>query len=235
MRLLLVEDDRELIANLKKPLKDAGYVVDVAEDASSFAYAMGVAGARLFYQVSQVDALKNSMDVHTVERFAQRLEYFTHEHENISSEVKQDFYDDLKTNKLNMDYLHLFFEKTRTSIYEFKSIILAKISVNLIKNKELTYFESNLVVNIDILNDEDIKVFYRFMESIINGPSNERYPFRIDTFEKESTYQKCITLGLIMAVDNPIIDSVERPILNSRLVYRTDFGVEFHEILDDII
>ena len=32
MRLLLVEDDRELIATLKKPLKDAGYVVDVAED-----------------------------------------------------------------------------------------------------------------------------------------------------------------------------------------------------------
>ena len=32
MRLLLVEDDRELIAVLKKPLKDAGYVVDVAKD-----------------------------------------------------------------------------------------------------------------------------------------------------------------------------------------------------------
>ncbi len=32
MRLLLVEDDRELIASLMKPLKDAGYVVDVAED-----------------------------------------------------------------------------------------------------------------------------------------------------------------------------------------------------------
>ena len=32
MRLLLVEDDRELIATLQKPLKDAGYVVDVAED-----------------------------------------------------------------------------------------------------------------------------------------------------------------------------------------------------------
>ena len=32
MHLLLVEDDRELIASLKKPLKDAGYVVDVAED-----------------------------------------------------------------------------------------------------------------------------------------------------------------------------------------------------------
>lgn len=32
MRLLLVEDDRELIESLKKPLKDAGYVVDVAED-----------------------------------------------------------------------------------------------------------------------------------------------------------------------------------------------------------
>ena len=32
MRLLLVEDDCELVATLKKPLKDAGYVVDVAED-----------------------------------------------------------------------------------------------------------------------------------------------------------------------------------------------------------
>lgn len=32
MRLLLIEDDRELIAGLKKPLKNAGYVVDVAED-----------------------------------------------------------------------------------------------------------------------------------------------------------------------------------------------------------
>ncbi|MDH5368817.1 MAG: response regulator transcription factor [Gammaproteobacteria bacterium] len=32
MRLLLVEDDSELIATLKKPLKDAGYAVDVAKD-----------------------------------------------------------------------------------------------------------------------------------------------------------------------------------------------------------
>lgn len=32
MRLLLVEDDSELVATLEKPLKDAGYVVDVAKD-----------------------------------------------------------------------------------------------------------------------------------------------------------------------------------------------------------
>ena len=32
MRLLLVEDDLELIKSLNKPLKDAGYVVDVASD-----------------------------------------------------------------------------------------------------------------------------------------------------------------------------------------------------------
>lgn len=32
MRLLLVEDDSELVAALKKPLKDAGYAVDVAQD-----------------------------------------------------------------------------------------------------------------------------------------------------------------------------------------------------------
>ena len=32
MRLLLVEDDSELVATLEKPLKEAGYVVDVAKD-----------------------------------------------------------------------------------------------------------------------------------------------------------------------------------------------------------
>jgi DNA-binding response OmpR family regulator len=32
LRLLLVEDDSELIATLKKPLKEAGYAVDVAEN-----------------------------------------------------------------------------------------------------------------------------------------------------------------------------------------------------------
>lgn len=32
MRLLLVEDDRELITTLLKPLRDAGYVIDVAND-----------------------------------------------------------------------------------------------------------------------------------------------------------------------------------------------------------
>jgi DNA-binding response OmpR family regulator len=32
LRLLLVEDDQELVATLTKPLKDAGYAVDVAEN-----------------------------------------------------------------------------------------------------------------------------------------------------------------------------------------------------------
>ena len=38
MHLLLVEDDSELIASLKKPLKDAGYAVDVAEDGITAEY-----------------------------------------------------------------------------------------------------------------------------------------------------------------------------------------------------
>ena len=32
MRLLLVEDDQELVSSLQKPLKDAGYAVDIAAD-----------------------------------------------------------------------------------------------------------------------------------------------------------------------------------------------------------
>jgi len=62
LRLLLIEDDRDLVANLKKPLKDAGYVVDVAEDGIEGEYL----GNENIYDIAVLDLglpKRNGLDV----------------------------------------------------------------------------------------------------------------------------------------------------------------------------
>lgn len=51
MRLLLVEDDKELIASLEKPLKEAGYVVDIAQDGIEGEYL----GSENIYDIAILD------------------------------------------------------------------------------------------------------------------------------------------------------------------------------------
>lgn len=62
MRLLLVEDDRELVNALQKPLKDAGYVIDVAEDGIEGEYL----GNENIYDIAILDLglpKRNGLDV----------------------------------------------------------------------------------------------------------------------------------------------------------------------------
>lgn len=62
MRLLLIEDDSELIAKLKKPLKDAGYAVDVATDGVDGEYL----GNENIYDIAILDLglpKRNGLDV----------------------------------------------------------------------------------------------------------------------------------------------------------------------------
>jgi len=62
LRLLLVEDDRALVTELKKPLKDAGYVVDVAEDGIEAEYL----GNENIYDIAILDLglpKRNGLDV----------------------------------------------------------------------------------------------------------------------------------------------------------------------------
>jgi len=62
LRLLLVEDDGELVASLKKPLKNAGYVVDVATDGIEGEYL----GNENIYDIAILDLglpKRNGLDV----------------------------------------------------------------------------------------------------------------------------------------------------------------------------
>lgn len=140
-------------------------IVDAAEDAAKFGYSVGVFGAKLFYQVSGLDTLGNAMDSFVAERFRQRLEYFTHEHDKISDKEKKTFYDNLKNNPQNLNYLYEFIEKARMTTYELHAKLLARLSVELVKNNGLTYFDSSLLSNLDTLNDEDILFFFKVAQS----------------------------------------------------------------------
>lgn len=131
-------------------------LVDVAEDAIKASYSVGVFCAKLFYQVNGLGALGKAMDSFAAERFKQRLEYFVYEHENLSMNEKEDFYNDLKSNKQNLNYLYELVEKTRTTTYDIHAKIYAVMSVRLAKNRTLTYFENDLLSNLYLLNEDDI-------------------------------------------------------------------------------
>lgn len=135
-------------------------IIEVAEDLAKTGYSIGSFACKYFYKVSSLEVLNDSMDAYKLSRFKQRLEYFTHEHENISNKEKEDFYSDLKNNTQNLDYLYEFIEKTRTSTYDIHAKILSKLSVSLIKRKGLNYYESSLVSNLSTLNEDDFLIFY---------------------------------------------------------------------------
>lgn len=66
-------------------------IIDIAEDISQESYNIGRFVCKFFYQVSNLESLKKSMDEYMVSRFSQRLEYFVYEHNKISEKEKKDF------------------------------------------------------------------------------------------------------------------------------------------------
>src|SRR5690606_30582640 len=94
-------------------------IIDAVEDISKLGYSCTYFALKAFYGVTGLDALRNAMDEYMVSRFAQRLEYFAYEHQYFSDEDKKAFYDDLKYNHQNVDYMYELIEKARTTTYDF--------------------------------------------------------------------------------------------------------------------
>ncbi len=200
-------------------------IVEVVEDIAKVGYSIIIFASKFFYKVSNIEALKNSMDAFALSRFSQRFEYFTHEHDKLSDDEKEAFYEDLKTNKQNINYLYEFVEKTRKSTFDIHAKIYAILSARLVKNKSLTYFENNLLTNMDILNFEDIKFIAinfnlipinEFINNLANSKEKDlmtetlltqkklersKRNFFIFEYSHYFTYMKCIQLGIF--VDAP--------------------------------
>jgi len=217
-------------------------LIDVVEDASKTGYSVGVFGAKLFYGVSGLANLGNAMDSFVAERFRQRLEYFTYEHNKLSDHVKKDFYDDLKNNTQNLNYLYEFVEKTRMTTFEIHAKLLARLSVNLIQNGTLNYYEKMLLSNISSFVDVNFEYCYEIINQYL-----EEYD---ETFEKYWHHKIIIDIGIYYQVG--IIDKFsligvidEHKFMKNNLVVSDnpldkvelvlgEYAEEFYNILQDI-
>ncbi|MGB6329660.1 MAG: hypothetical protein WBF48_12115 [Halarcobacter sp.] len=224
-------------------------IVDAAEDASKVGYSVGVFAAKAFYQVSGIEALKNSVDAYMLSRFSQRLEYFVHEHENLTYNEKKEFYDDLKSNKQNLNYLYEIIENTRTTTYELHAQILAKLSCKLIKNKEFNFYESSLLANLYTLTNEDFLTYKLVMNSLIKEEKKDINEMYGNTLILETnlhwhfiSIQKFLNIGIISAPHSPPKTHVSDTASNDNYNFRRrmfivvgEYSIDLLNILNELI
>lgn len=197
-------------------------IVDIADDVCKGAYDFAKFGLKAFYKVSNLEVLNQSFNAYSISRFSQTIEAFQHEHEKISQEKRKEFFQDLKCNEQNLAYLYSMFEKARTSSFLIHSKILAWLSVYLISNKELDYYQSSLLANIDSLNELDFKYFHELLKENLTDNISTDNPIKI------TVIKKFIQIGILSFNDSIYIGG------NVKTVHfeRNEFSKELLEILD---
>lgn len=220
-------------------------IVDATEDSAKVGYSFMVFGLKYFYQVSSVGALKNSYDAYALSRFSQTIETFQFNHEQLNIEERKSFYEDLEYNEQNLHYLYSLFDKARTSTYLLHMKILARLSANLIKNKTLSYFEQNLLNDINTLNNKDILYIHRFLKN--NNESlndiqdkttiknSKMIVFKINTHEENMVFEKCLKIGIISIENSFGFANNNSPLYKDKGCYFTKNSFEFYEILNEVL
>lgn len=170
-------------------------IVDAVEDACKEVYNFGLFGLKAFYKVTNMEALKTSYDEYALSRFSQTVEIFQHEHENIDWERRKEFYEDLKYNEQNLAYLYSMFEKSRSSTFLIHMKILAKLSSSLIENKTLNYFESSLLANINLLNEDDFIIYKKVIKNYIN--EQDTITYITEKYEEIISLNKFQNIGIL--------------------------------------
>jgi hypothetical protein len=237
------------------------YLTMFVEEASKEGHSIVKAGVDILFKANgELAAL--TVDNYKNNRFNIRLEDFAYEQEQLSDEVKENFYKNITSEQLN--YLFELLDKARTSTYDLHAKILAKLYANLLLNGNLNYYESSLLANINFLNDKDlIKV-----HSELNGKDldeNTDNKFKVDNYQDYLVFNKSVQLGFFehrkkspvqlpsstvspspfaplpgtemlhsTASSMPKISTTERAVQDKR--YRSnEFTKDLFQILDEII
>lgn len=215
-------------------------VIDAAEDVCKGGYNVGLFALNVFYRVSNINALKESFDAYQIEKLSQVIEDFQYEHSKINDENKRKFYEDLKYNKQNLEFLFSLFDKSRKSTYRIHMQLLAYLSSSLVDNKELNYHQKTLLANIDILNDEDLIHFYRVLKNSgidINEAEIKKISilFPVKTYTEHYIFNKLESVGLIVTFSSSGGFNFAPPsedILKDKSFYIHNFTVEIYNFLD---
>ncbi|MCG3663019.1 hypothetical protein [Aliarcobacter butzleri] len=197
-------------------------IVDVADDICKESYNFGLFGLKVFYKVSNLEALHQSFNAYAISRFSQTIEVFQHEHEKIDEEKRKEFYKDLKYNEQNLAYLYSMFEKARTSSFLIHSKILAWLSTYLVENKGLNYYQTALLANIDTLNELDFKYFYELLKENNTDNICTENPIKI------TVIKKFIQIGILSYNESTLIGG------NGQTVFfeKNQFSNELIKLLD---
>ncbi|MCG3658585.1 hypothetical protein [Aliarcobacter butzleri] len=232
------------ISNLEiKPYSQL--VIDAAEDICKGAYNFGLFALNVFYRESSIKALKESFDAYQIEKLSQVIEDFQYEHSKIDDDKKREFYEDLKYNKQNLEFLYSLFEKSRKSTYIIHMKLLAYLSRSLVNAKELNYQEKTLLSSIDILNDEDLIHFYKVLDGInmdidIANINKTILRFSISTYDEYYIFEKILRAGLIIEHKHTAAGGLSfyKPndkISQDRSFIIHNFTVEIYDFLDLIL
>jgi len=214
-------------------------IVDMADEACEGIISVGTFVSRVFYHVSNLDALPQAMDQMSANRFKNRIYKNADIWDKLTDNQRKNFFNDLKSNPQNLNYLYEFFEKIRITMYELHARLLFRLLVELFQNKGLTYFESNLLASIDSFNDVDIKRIYEFLKEHENEKIGVVLEFNFNNYSYLNTYRKSLQLGIIDTVTpgmnffNPNDKQRDKP--QSRNCYLTQYSNEFLILLNDIL
>ena len=213
-------------------------IVDMAEEAAEGIIDTITFMSRIFYNASGISSLEQSMTKGSADRFKNRILKNIDIWHLITDTQKKNFFDGLKDNPQNVNYLYEFFENIRTTMYELHSKLLFRLLVNLVKNKGLTYFESNLLANINTFNDEDIKIVYTFLKEYENENDDAQVKFNFNNFNYTNTFKKFIQIGIIAEMTGGLNfgkDVKKRNVPEFTYCYLTPNSKELLIMLDDII
>ncbi|RBQ28423.1 hypothetical protein [Aliarcobacter vitoriensis] len=228
------------ISNLKiKPYSEL--VIDAAEDVCKGAYNFSKFALNVFYRASNLKALKESFDAYQIEKLSQVIEDFQYEHSKIDDDKKREFYEDLKYNKQNLEFLYSLFEKSRKSTYRIHMQLLTYLSSSLVNKKELNYHEKTLLSNINILNDEDLIYFHKILKESVSDINEAKIKeikisFPIKTYTEHYIFEKLERVGFIVKYvsDAGIMADIEYEpyVYKDQFFYIHDFTVEIYNFLD---
>lgn len=204
------------------------YILEIVEDVVKQGHSIVKATLNTLFKVHGGDLILSAKDTYFNERFKWRLEDFVAEEKNICDEDIKKFYENINHQQLN--YLFELFEKARTSTFDLHAKILSKLYANLLQNRKLSYYESVLLSNINVLIEQDFLTFRNTLNNIKdkNLTVHTRIPFT--TQEELHSIQKFINLGILINHDVIYFDGLGKKEFLE--LYRTEFSLDLYHMLN---
>lgn len=204
------------------------YIQKIAEDAAKEGHSLVKATLNTFFKVYGGDLILSAKDNYYNERFKWRLEDFAFEEYRLNDDDIRNFYENINHQQLN--YLFELFEKARISTFDLHAKILSKLYANLLKNGDLSYYESTLLVNIMTLNEDDFKYLY----NAIKGKSiNDSDLIETNNDDEFIALRKFIMLGILSVGKST--ESATNKCEHSIYIGLNNFSLLIKTILDDIL